>query len=155
MATRRRRRRSASRRSACSSLQLSVRPILSAAVALVFLTAATAAKSEGEHTRRLTAEIAVMAGDARQLAEPGISDLHSQGLLARLRGALAPLYLLVRRARQERPALADLPPSTLDNLHVALDKGDLDVLLAGLRELAQQEPHENTRRHIQNWADEL
>ena len=57
-----------------------------------------AAAAQGEHERRLAAELAVMAGDLRRIRSPDELPLHREGLRARLAGASSSLPLLLRRA---------------------------------------------------------
>jgi hypothetical protein len=69
--------------------------VLACAAVAVFSAAAAA---QGEHERRLAAELMVMAGDLRRIQSPDELPLHREGLRARLAGALSSLPLLLRRA---------------------------------------------------------
>ena len=58
--------------------------------------------AQGEHGRRVAAELLVLNGDARDLvSRPPASKLHVKGLKDRLRGGLAGLAILMRLADQE------------------------------------------------------
>jgi alkanesulfonate monooxygenase SsuD/methylene tetrahydromethanopterin reductase-like flavin-dependent oxidoreductase (luciferase family) len=96
--------------------------------------AAGGAHAEGEHARRLGAEIVVSLGDVARLAERATPELHKQGLGQRLAGAFTGLALLVRRARQENPRLAP-SPDWLGGLRRRLAAGDLGALKARLQAL--------------------
>lgn len=70
---------------------------------LAFASAATA----GDAARRLGAELLILAGDARRLAQDRIGPRERAGLNERLQGALAYLPLLLRRAGDDpQPAAA-------------------------------------------------
>lgn len=73
-----------------------MRPRLLLALAAAAFSAAVAA--QGEHERRLAAELVVMAGDLRRLETAAEPPPHLDGLRARLAGALSSLPLLLRRA---------------------------------------------------------
>lgn len=101
----------------------------SAAVALP----SGAARADGVDVRRLGAEIAVMAADARRLVGPALpSDLHARGLMQRLRGGLAVLPLSVRAARESDPSLPALDETRLAQIRAALFDGDAVSAANGL-----------------------
>lgn len=62
----------------------------------------TPAMAGGEHQRRMATELLVLAGDIGKLQQSGLSDLHKDGLIARIGGGLASLEILARLADQER-----------------------------------------------------
>ncbi len=96
---------------------------------------AAGVRADGEHSRRLAAEIVITLGDARRLADPATPPLHQLGLRDRIGGALVGLGLLVRRARQERPQ--PLPPiGWRERLGQALAAADMPRLTAELEILS-------------------
>ncbi len=103
--------------------------VLACAAAAAFSAAAAA---QGEHERRLAAELAVMAGDLRRIQSPDELPLHREGLRARLAGALSSLPLLLRRAGAD--------PSVVPTLRAALANRDWRVLQAGLETLMRRHP---------------
>jgi hypothetical protein len=103
--------------------------VLPRAAAAAFSAAAAA---QGEHERRLAAELAVMAGDLRRIQSPDELPLHREGLRARLAGALSSLPLLLRRAGAD--------PSVVPTLRAALANRDWRVLQAGLETLMRRHP---------------
>ncbi len=121
----RRRRRSHSRHSTVTFR------FLLALAAAVFPAAAAA---QGEHERRLAAELTVMLGDLRRIEANSESPQHREGLHARLAGALSSLPLLLRRAAGDAAAV----PS----LRTALAKRNWRALRAGLAALQRKYPFE-------------
>lgn len=102
------------------------------ALAAAVFSAAVAA--QGEHERRLAAEIVVMAGDLRRLQSDAETPLHREGLRARLAGALSSLPLLLRRVGAD--------PAAVPRLRSALAKGEWRALRAGLDALQRKHPFE-------------
>ncbi|MBI5901728.1 MAG: hypothetical protein HZB40_21230 [Rhodocyclales bacterium] len=70
-----------------------------------------AAQAAGDHTRRLGAELVVMAGDTRRLILHEGGPLERKGLEQRLGGALASLPMLLRRAQGDPAPVAALRAS--------------------------------------------
>lgn len=105
--------------------------VLACAAAAAFPAAATA---QGEHERRLAAELAVMLGDLRRMESAVEPPLHIDGLRDRLGGALSSLPLLLRRAGADAAAV---PP-----LRAALAQRDWRALRAGLDTLKRRHPFE-------------
>ncbi len=69
---------------------------------LILLFGVTPCLAQGEHIRRLAAELLVAHGDARVLAsQPQMKSLHKKGLNDRLRGSLSGLEILIRLADEE------------------------------------------------------
>lgn len=104
--------------------------LLPIAWAAVCWSAATQAGAAGpEHSRRLAAELTVMAGDVRrlQLERPGPQE--RQGLEKRLAGALAALPLSLRRAGGDAGAAVELRV-----LHERRDWTGFGTLLQALRQ---------------------
>lgn len=64
--------------------------------------------AQDEHARRLAAELAIMAGDARQLADRTDNPMEREGLVLRLRGGLSSMPLLLRRAGADTQPVAAL-----------------------------------------------
>ncbi|MBL8503631.1 MAG: hypothetical protein JNL78_09360 [Rhodocyclaceae bacterium] len=93
-----------------------------------------AAAAQGEHERRLAAELVVMAGDLRRLQSDAETPQHREGLHARLAGALSSLPLMLRRAGAEASAVSAL--------RAALEKRDWRALRAGLDALKKRHPFE-------------
>jgi len=89
-----------------------------------------AAAAQGEHERRVAAELAVMLGDLRRIQSPDELPLHREGLHARLAGALSSLPLLLRRAGAD--------PSVVPTLRAALAKRDWRALRTGLETLQRK-----------------
>ncbi len=108
-------------------------------LAAVMVIAAAGVRADGEHSRRLAAEVVISMGDAGRLADPDTPDLHKQGLRARIGGSLGSLGLLVRRARQERPRPAP-PDGWRAKLQDAFAAGDMAQLRAGLEALSRLYP---------------
>ncbi len=92
------------------------------------------AAAQGEHERRLAAELMVMAGDLRRLQSNSEPPKHREGLRARLAGALSSLPLLLRRAGA--PASAAAP------LRAAFSQSDWRALAAGLNALGRRHSFE-------------
>lgn len=103
--------------------------VLAFAAAAVFSAAAAA---QGEHQRRLAAELTVMAGDVRRMASGAEPALHREGLQARLAGALSSLPLLLRRANGDA--------SAVPALRAALERHDWRALGAALETLKRKHP---------------
>lgn len=93
---------------------------------------AATACAQDEHQRRLAAELLVMAGDAQRLAA-GEPPPRSEGLRARLAGALSSLPLLLRQAGAGDAEA--VPP-----LRAALERRDWIALGAGLVTLGRRHP---------------
>jgi mono/diheme cytochrome c family protein len=91
-----------------------------------------AAAAQGEHERRLAAELAVMAGDLRRIRSPDELPLHREGLRARLAGALSSLPLLLRQAGAD--------PAAVPALRQSLARSDWRALRAGLDALTKRHP---------------
>jgi len=91
-----------------------------------------AAAAQGEHERRLAAELAVMAGDLRRIQSPDELPLHREGLRARLAGALSSLPLLLRQAGAD--------PAAVPALRQSLARSDWRALRAGLDALTKRHP---------------
>jgi mono/diheme cytochrome c family protein len=139
--------------------------VLACAAVAVFSAAAAA---QGEHERRLAAELMVMAGDLRRIQSPDELPLHREGLRARLAGASSSLPLLLRRAGGcEGPPPDPRPGGRGDSgslrsmkyaavglgrpgadcaavpaLRAALARGDWRALRAGLDALKKRHPFE-------------
>lgn len=90
------------------------------------------ALAAGEHERRLAAELVVLAGDARRLADEQLPPLERAGLEQRVTGILSSLPLLLRRAGHAS--------DTVDLLRAAVSRGDWPVLLAGAKALKRRQP---------------
>jgi len=86
----------------------------------------------GEHERRLAAELAVMAGDARRLTTGAGGPLERDGLVKRLNGALSSLPLLLRRANGD--------PKPVVLMRASLARHDWRALSATLAKLKQSHP---------------
>ncbi len=91
-----------------------------------------AAAAQGEHERRLAAELAVMAGDLRRIRSPDELPLHREGLRARLAGALSSLPLLLRQAGAD--------PAAVPALRQSLARSDWRALRTGLDALTKRHP---------------
>jgi mono/diheme cytochrome c family protein len=102
-----------------------------AVVAAVF---SAAAQAQGEHERRLAAELTVMAGDVRRIMSSAESPQRREGLRARLAGALSSLPLLMRHSGADAAAVPAL--------RTALDKRDWRALSAGIAALQRRHPFE-------------
>lgn len=116
-----------------------MRSFAALAIALAAAIAAPLAEGASGHERRLGAEVAVLAGDARRLGEP-LADAQRPGLLARIGGGLAGLPLLIRQAREANPALAAPPQRALAAARAALGRQDLSRLSTALHSLARVYP---------------
>ena len=103
--------------------------VLACAAAAVLPAAAAA---QGEHERRLAAELTVMLGDVRRIEANTESPQHREGLHARLAGALSSLPLLLRRAGGD--------PLIVPRLRADLAKRDWRALRTGLGTLQRKHP---------------
>ncbi len=108
---------------------MQLRFVLAFAAAAVFSAAAAA---QGEHQRRLAAELTVMLGDVRRIEANTEPPQHREGLHARLAGALSSLPLLLRRD--------DGDASAVPALRAALAKSDWRALRTGLGTLQRKHP---------------
>lgn len=118
-----------------------MRALIVAALALAaaVTVAVQRAEAAGEYERRLGAEVAVLLGDARRLTG-SIPDSQRAGLVARIKGGLAGLPLLIRQARDGNPALPAAPHQAIAGVRAALDRQDPPQLAAALAALARLYP---------------
>ena len=80
--------------------------------------------AQGEHARRVAAELLVMRGDTRKLGEQGDAPkFHRKGLRDRLRGGLAGLPILLRLADQELDRKSLDGAGITSKLRLALQRG--------------------------------
>lgn len=93
--------------------------------------------AQGEHQRRLAAELVVMTGDLRRLTSQPAGPLERQGLGRRLAGGLASLPLLLRRAGG-----SDAP---VRSLRAQLERRDWRALGRGLAALREGYPFDARR----------
>lgn len=91
-----------------------------------------AVQAGGEHERRLAAELAVMAGDARRLVSGEGGALERGGQVKRLNGALSSLPLLLRRANGD--------PKPVVAMRALMIRRDWRGLSAALATLKQRHP---------------
>lgn len=101
-------------------------------IGLTTVLACTAVKAEGESSRRLAAELVVMAGDARRLTGDEGRPLEREGLTRRLAGALSSLPLLLRRADGDARPVTDM--------REALARRDWRALSTALHALRKRHP---------------
>ena len=94
--------------------------------------------AQGEHGRRAGAELLVLLGDVERLLSGQVPPKQQIGLRDRIRGGLAPLPLLLRRADQERARV--VPRVDVSDLRPLLAQGRLDALLERLQRLRQDYP---------------
>lgn len=92
----------------------------------------------GEPPRRLAAELAIMAGDARQILAGLPAPLEREGLILRLKGSLSSLPLLMRRA--------DADPRVVATLRTTIARDDWRTFAALLETLARRHPFD--ARHL-------
>jgi len=90
-----------SKRSGCALLQTNNITRFLLASGFAFALGIQAVAAQGEHARRVAAEIRVMAGDITRLENPDNSAQHKAGLIDRVIGGLAALDILLRQADQE------------------------------------------------------
>lgn len=107
--------------------------------AAVVTAAAGPAAAAGEYERRLGAEIAIIAGDARRLAEL-VPESQRAGIVARIKGGLTGLPLLIRQARESNPRLPKPPSKAVAAARHALGEGNLPELSTTLATLARAYP---------------
>ena len=111
---------------------------------LIFLllpVAASPALSQGEHSRRVAAELRVMLGDARALTgSPAPSQKHQRGLNDRLRGGLSALGILMRLADEEKGGPTQNTRSILDGLRASLDQKNVSEVIEKLSRLSTRYP---------------
>lgn len=98
------------------------------------------ARVDGEHLRRLSAELVILAADLRLYADPATAPDRRQGLADRMAGALAGLPWLIRLARAERPDIAPPPSGAVAALRGAWRDGRATDLAAGLDRLSARFP---------------
>lgn len=95
---------------------------------------AAPAAAQGEHERRLAAELTIVAGDLRHLEVADLPPLAREGLRARVAGALASLRLLLRQAGAD--------PAPVAELRAALARRDWRALGARIEALRASHPFE-------------
>lgn len=87
--------------------------------------------AQGEHARRVAAELRVLKGDLTRLESPALSAQHQSGLRERILGGISALDILFRLADQEtgKPASNTSAPSlsTIKQFRQAFDDGELDT----------------------------
>ena len=112
------------------------------AIALVLsVLIATPAWSQGEHTRRVAAELLVMQSDAqRMFTSPELSTLHQTGLKKRIGGGLAGLTLLLRLADQENHVYSAKTEQRVDKLRSALRNRNYEAFGDSLSVLINEYP---------------
>lgn len=119
---------------------LSIAVAVGAVVVGIIVPAATALSADdhgwprSRPVRLAAAEILVMAGDARRLAEEPLPPLHQRGLRDRLLGAASGLPLLLRLAGQPPE------PGAMEALRAAIAADDLVTLRRDLEALAARVP---------------
>lgn len=119
--------------------------LLLSAFAVAVLRAPDTAAAQGEHARRVAAELLVMRGDLRKLSnKPAAAKRHQKGLRNRLRGGLAGLDILLRLANQETLRLTEptgaMPSAAVNTLRQALNQQDLTAFKAKLSQLVNRYP---------------
>lgn len=103
--------------------------------------AAAPALAQGEHSRRVAAELLVMLGDARALTgSPARSELHRKGLNDRLRGALSPLAILMRLTDQEMGRTPRSAGLIAEKLSASLNQKNLPEFIETLSGLTAKYP---------------
>ncbi len=119
---------------------------ITAGAAAFFLLPVKFADAAGDDVRTLAAEVVVMKADAQRIFSPAsaLSKLHRGGEVARLRGSLAVLPLLIRAARDKSPSLAATENGRVELILRALDKNDGVAVIEGLGELAAAYPFDTT-----------
>lgn len=101
-------------------------------IGLVAACCCATVQAEGEPSRRLAAELAIMVGDARQLSSARVAPQARAGLNERLQGALASFPLLLRRAGEATQPVAALRTS--------LKRQDWGSFIATLEPLLRRHP---------------
>lgn len=81
----------------------------------------SAVLGQGEHSRRIAAELAVLSGDITKLRQDELISQHITGLRDRIKGGLAGLDILARLADQERQQ-----PTTPRHELIATMRDDLE-----------------------------
>lgn len=109
-------------------------------IAVAIVSFSKTAMAQGEHGRRVGSEIRVMLADAIKLSNDNTSSQHRRGLQDRIRGGLAGLSFLARKAGEERPQLPSLSREDISNLNSAISSGNIDVLIRGLTALTKMFP---------------
>ena len=113
--------------------------ILAVVILLVF--SSQQARAQGEHSRRVAAEILVLRGDAIQLlSSPTMAANHSTGFNHRLSGGLAGLSLMLRLADQENGVPSVNIQQSVDKLRTALDANQLPDFIDTLTALITRYP---------------
>lgn len=132
-------------------------PGLAPAVLFLALVAAPAgpANAQGEHSRRAGAELRVVAGDIDRLITTPESTARHRGLIERIRGALAPMDILLRLADQEGGRAAGNYRTELARLSASLDAMDLITASQITNELIGQFPLEPLRTTVDSSINAL
>ncbi len=116
-------------------------PLIFVLAVIGLLTTGSCAMANGEHYRRLTANLEVLRGDVRRLASANTTSIHRQGLRLRLQEKLGLLKLLVRYAKQETPGLpGGEMPGVFQLMQRQLHSAKLDSLDKELEQLAGKYP---------------
>ncbi|HEC90560.1 MAG TPA: cytochrome c [Alphaproteobacteria bacterium] len=117
---------------------------IAAGAAAFFLLPIKSANAAGDDVRTLAAEIVVMKADGKRIFSSALSKRHRGGEVARLRGSLAILPLLIMAARDKSPSLPAIGKKRLELILRALDKNDGAAVTGGLGELAAAYPFDTT-----------
>lgn len=98
--------------------------------------------AQGEHSRRIAAELAVIAGDLRLLQSKQLSAQHATGLHERIKGGLSGLDILARLADQEQNQPPTSRHTLLKTLRSQLGSGSLSAMEPVIANLIKQYPLE-------------
>lgn len=98
------------------------------------------AQAQGEHARRFTAELEIVAGDVRLLRAPTTPAHHRRGLRARISSALGLMPLLARQYLQERTESRPELLNRIRDLRGAYREEDLSRVAAELDALRADYP---------------
>jgi len=95
-------------------------------LALLFATGAT--QAQGEHARRVAAELLVIKGDLQKLSAPETPNHLHKGLRERILGGIVPLDILLRLADQEARRPVQPRIVLVKKMLAAASADDLDTL---------------------------
>ncbi|MBC8260130.1 MAG: hypothetical protein H8E38_14040 [SAR324 cluster bacterium] len=96
--------------------------------------------AQGEHNRRLAANLLVLQADIKLLGDSEATELRQQGLRLRVQEKLGMLELLVRYADQESKHTSQKAPVVFNNLLLFFKTGNFSQLNSGLENLISKYP---------------
>jgi hypothetical protein len=96
------------------------------------------AQAQGEHARRVAAELLVIKGDLRELQNSELPSLHHVGLTDRIKGGLAGLDILMRYADQEANRTVESKRTQVVELMTWVEEANFQMIAEAIDKLAGQ-----------------